>query len=195
VSSSSLFFYVFGVIFVAELPDKTALAALVMATRSAPAPVFAGTALALSVQSAVAVLAGRLFALLPPRPVHVVAGVVFVISAIVMWVKKEEIDVPGDAPGGEKVVPSFWKVASKAFGVVFIAEWGDLTQVGTAALAARFAAPFTVFAASTLALWAAAGVAITVGNRAAKFLDPKITQKVAAVLFGLVGVLLITNVV
>jgi Ca2+/H+ antiporter, TMEM165/GDT1 family len=191
VSSSSLFFYVFGVIFIAELPDKTALAALVMATRSAATPVFAGTAAALAVQSAVAVLAGRLFALLPPRPVHIVAGVVFVISAIVMWRKHEEIDV-GEAPK-DKVVPTFWKTASSAFGVVFIAEWGDLTQIGTAALAARYNAPAIVFAASTLALWAAAGIAIVVGNRAAKFLNPIVTQRVAAVLFGIVGVALIVK--
>lgn len=194
MSPSSLFFYVFSVIFVAELPDKTALAALVMATRSAATPVFLGTALALSIQSAVAVLAGRLFALLPPRPVHIVAGVVFVISAMVMWRKHDEVDVP-EGGVGEKAVPSFWRTFSSAFGVVFIAEWGDLTQIGTAALAARYSAPFIVFAASTLALWSAAAIAVIVGNRAARFLDPKVTQRVAAVLFGLVGILLITNVV
>ena len=84
MSHLSLFFYVFGVIFVAELPDKTALAALVLATQNKPVPVFLGTALALAVQSAVAVAAGRLFSLLPPRPVHIVAGLVFIVSALVM---------------------------------------------------------------------------------------------------------------
>jgi putative Ca2+/H+ antiporter (TMEM165/GDT1 family) len=194
VPSIALFFYVFGVIFVAELPDKTALAALVLATRNKPAPVFAGTALALAVQSAVAVLAGRLFALLPPRPVHVVAGVAFIVSAVVMYRAKEEAperasQAPPPGP------PSFWKTASAAFVVVFLAEWGDLTQIGTAALAARYAAPFVVFFASTAALWAAAGVAVTVGNRAAKVLKPEVVQKVAAVLFALVGVALVFDLV
>jgi Ca2+/H+ antiporter, TMEM165/GDT1 family len=191
VSSSSVFFIVFGTIFIAELPDKTALAALVLATRSAAAPVFVGTAAALAVQSAVAVLAGRLFALLPPRPVHIVAGVVFLISAIVMWRKHEEIDVGEESK--EKTTPTFWRTAGSAFGVVFIAEWGDLTQIGTAALAARYNAPAIVFCAATLALWAAAGVAITVGNRAAKVLNPIVTQRVAAVLFGIVGIALIVK--
>jgi putative Ca2+/H+ antiporter (TMEM165/GDT1 family) len=195
VSSLSLFFYVFGIIFVAELPDKTALAALVLATRNKPAPVFLGTALALAVQSAVAVAAGRLFALLPARPVHIVAGVVFVISAGVMFFKKEEAPEGADeAIGTEKAPASFLRTAAAAFGVVFLAEWGDLTQIGTAALAARYAAPWTIFFSATCALCAAAAVAIAVGNRAAKILNPFVVQRVAAVLFALVGLALIFNV-
>ena len=58
---------VYGIVFVAELPDKTALAALVLATRHKPMPVFIGSALALAVQSLVAVAAGQLLTLLPPR--------------------------------------------------------------------------------------------------------------------------------
>src|ERR1700685_4523829 len=81
---------VFGVIFVAELPDKTALTALVLATKYKAAPVFLGTALALAVQSAIAVVAGSLLSLLPARAVHIGAGAVFLVSAIVMWVREEE---------------------------------------------------------------------------------------------------------
>ena len=58
--SWDLFATVFGIIFVAELPDKTALAAVVLATRHAAMPVFLGTALALTVQSMVAVAAGTI---------------------------------------------------------------------------------------------------------------------------------------
>jgi len=195
-STLSVFFYVFTVIFVAELPDKTALAALVLATRNKPLPVFTGTALALAVQSAVAVVAGRLFALLPARPVHIVAGVVFIISAGVMFFKKQEhIDTGPGADAAPKATPTFFKTAATAFTVVFLAEWGDLTQIGTAALAARFAAPWTIFFAATLALWGAAAIAVIVGNRAARFLNPAIVEKVAAVLFAIVGVLLILEMV
>lgn len=195
MSDLSLFFYVFGVIFVAELPDKTALAALVLATQNKPAPVFIGTALALAIQSAVAVAAGRLFSLLPPRPVHVVAGIVFIISAVVMLrTKAEEVHVDGASPKAPAAPPTFLRTGATAFGVVFLAEWGDLTQIGTAALAARYAAPFIIFFSSTLALCAAAGVAILVGNRAARVLDRKLLQRVAAGLFALVGVALVLNV-
>lgn len=184
-----LFLSVFGVIFVAELPDKTALAALVLATRHKPLPVFLGAAAALTVQSAVAVGAGQLISLLPSRIVHIVAGVVFLISAVFMWLRKE--DAKEEDASKRAARESFWRVTWSSFLVVFIAEWGDLTQIATAALAARYGAPLTVFVASSLALWAVAAIAVFIGNRARKLLDPILTQKIAAALFALIGVALV----
>lgn len=181
---------VYGVVFVAELPDKTALAALVLASRNAPLPVFLGTAAALTVQSVVAVAAGSLVSLLPSRAVHLVAGGVFLLSAIVMWVRKQGED--GPAPTAEK--PGFWRTAWLVFVVVFIAEWGDLTQIATAALAARYAAPVAVFVGATAALWSVSALAVLVGNRAGRLLSPRVTQKVAALVFALVGVALLAGV-
>ena len=184
-----LFLSVFGVIFVAELPDKTALAALVLATRHKPLPVFLGAAAALTVQSAVAVGAGQLISLLPSRIVHIVAGVVFLISAVFMWLRKE--DAKEEDASKRAARESFWRVTWSSFLVVFIAEWGDLTQIATAALAARYGAPLTVFVASSLALWAVAAIAVFIGNRARNLLDPILTQKIAAALFALIGVALV----
>jgi putative Ca2+/H+ antiporter (TMEM165/GDT1 family) len=179
-----LFFSVFAVIFLAELPDKTALASLVLATRHRPLPVFLGAALALTVQSAVAVAAGGLFALLPAKAVHIGSGMLFLVSAIFMWRRKQEGDHESTDSGGKV---GFFRALWIVFCVVFVAEWGDLTQVATAGFAARYHAPVTVFGAATAALWAVAGIAVLVGNRAGKLLDPRLTQKVAAVLFAVVG--------
>jgi putative Ca2+/H+ antiporter (TMEM165/GDT1 family) len=193
MSTTQLILSVFGVIFIAELPDKTALAALVLATQMDAAAVFIGGALALAVQSLVAVTAGQLLSLLPPRAVHIGAGVLFILSAIVMWRRKEEDD---DNKGVQaKEPPTFWKAVGSVFMVVFIAEWGDLTQFGTAALAARYRAPVPVFVGATLALWSALAIAVFVGNRAAKYLDPTRTQKIAAVVFAGIGLLLVLGVV
>ncbi|HEX4341511.1 MAG TPA: TMEM165/GDT1 family protein [Polyangiaceae bacterium] len=186
----SLFFSVFGVIFVAELPDKTALAALVLATRHRALPVLLGTAMALTVQSLVAVAAGQLLSLLPARPVHVCAGVLFIVSAVVMWRRKGESDDDG---GADAKNPGFWRSAWLSFVVVFIAEWGDLTQLATAALAARYKSPFVVFSAATLALWAVSAIAVLIGNRAGKLLDPELTKRIAAVLFALIGIALVVG--
>jgi putative Ca2+/H+ antiporter (TMEM165/GDT1 family) len=180
---------VFSVIFVAELPDKTALTALVLATKYKPAPVFLGTALALAVQSAIAVVAGSLLSLLPARAVHMGAGAVFLVSAIVMWVREEEAAEPGAASENRSFLGTF----AACFGVVFLAEWGDLTQLATAAFAAREHAPWLVFCASTLALWAVAGIAVIVGQRTAHFLSPKMTKKVAALLFAAIGIALLVG--
>jgi len=186
-----LFLSVFGVIFVAELPDKTALAALVLATRHRALPVFLGTAAALAVQSLVAVVAGQLLALLPARPVHVFAGVLFLVSAVVMWRQKEEPH--DDDKKRDPAALSFGRVLWMVFTVVFIAEWGDLTQLATGALAARYKAPVIVFAAATLALWSVAAIAVVAGNRAGKLLDPNVTKRVAAVVFAGIGVALVAG--
>ena len=84
---------------------------------------------------------------------------------------------------------SFWLV----FTVVFIAEWGDLTQIATAGFEARYRSPIPVFAAATAALWSVAALAVFVGNRAGRLLDARVTQRVAAVLFGLVGIALLVS--
>jgi len=185
----TLFATVFGVVFVAELPDKTALAALVLATRHRPWPVFLGTAGALTVQSVVAVGAGQLVSLLPARTVHVVSGIVFLASAVLMW--RRHADADDDAPKDQAA--GFWRATWITFGVVFIAEWGDLTQLATAALAAHYAAPVVVFCGATAALWSVAALAVFVGHRAGKLLPQTLTQRVAAVLFAIVGVALVAG--
>lgn len=181
---------VFAVIFVAELPDKTALASLVLATRHKPAPVWLGASLALTVQSIVAVAAGSLFALLPTRVVHIASGVAFLVSAFFMWRREDEDETPEE--GGASL--GFWRILWTTFGVVFIAEWGDLTQIGTAALAARFRAPFTVFLGATAALWAVSGLAVFLGNRLGALFKPELTQRVAAVVFVFIGATLVAGV-
>lgn len=190
-SGWALFFSVFGLIFVAELPDKTAVTALVLATRHRPAPVLLGTASALTIQSIVAVVAGQLISLLPHRPVHIGAGLLFVVSAVVMWVQKEDSEEVKDSAASL----GFWRSAWLAFVVVFIAEWGDLTQLATAALAARYRAPFIVFAGSTLALCAVAAIAVFAGHKAGKLLNPQLTKRIAAVLFAAIGVAFVTGLV
>ncbi|MDB4964918.1 MAG: hypothetical protein JWN44_607 [Myxococcales bacterium] len=188
-----LFLTVFGVIFVAELPDKTALAALVLATRHRALPVFLGAALALTIQSVVAVAAGSLLAKLPSTAVHIGSGVVFLGCAVLMWLRKPEAS--DDDAANPQPKATFWRALWTVFAVVFIAEWGDLTQIGTAALQAKYHAWLTVMLASTAALWCVAGLAVFVGNRAGRLLDPKVTQKVAAVVFAVIGVLLVTRIV
>jgi putative Ca2+/H+ antiporter (TMEM165/GDT1 family) len=77
--------------------------------------------------------------------------------------------------------------------VVFVAEWGDLTQLATAAFAARERAPIIVFASSTLALWAVTAIAVWIGHRASRLLRPDLLQKIAAVLFGAIGIALLAG--
>lgn len=190
--SPRLFATVFGVIFVAELPDKTALAALVLATRHRALPVFLGASLALTVQSVIAVAAGSLLAKLPSHWVHLGSGLLFIGCGILMWIRKHDAD-EHDAKHAHQA--GFWSALWTVFVVVFVAEWGDLTQIGTAGFEAKYHAWFTIFVASSLALWAVAAIAVFIGNRAGKLLDAKVTQKVAAVVFAIIGGLLVAGVI
>jgi len=191
MSSIELFGTVFGVIFVAELPDKTALAALVLATRNKPMPVFVGAALGLTVQSVIAVAAGSLLAQLPTQYVQIGSGLLFFACGVLMWIRHPEEEEEAAA----KVATGFWRTLWTVFAVVFVAEFGDLTQIGTAAFEAKYHAWVVILLASTLALWCVAAIAVFVGHRAGKLLDPKITQKVAAIIFVVVGVILIIGAV
>jgi putative Ca2+/H+ antiporter (TMEM165/GDT1 family) len=181
---------VFAVIFVAELPDKTALTTFVLATRHKPVPVFVGAAIALAVQSLVAVLAGQLLSRLPARAVHVGAGLLFLVTAVLMWRQAGD----GEASKNDAAAGGFWRTAWVVFGVVFLAEWGDLTQLATAAMAAHYRAPIAVFIGATAALWAVVAIASFVGSHAGKLLPPRATKRVAAAIFCAVGVAFVTGV-
>jgi putative Ca2+/H+ antiporter (TMEM165/GDT1 family) len=184
----TLFLSTFGLIFLAELPDKTAIATLILATRNNPWAVFIGVALAFVVQNMVAVLFGSLFGLLPPHIIHMASGVLFLVFAVMMWVRKQE-----EKTEEQKKSSSFSKVVWTSFTVIFIAEWGDLTQLASATLVAKTHLALTIFLASTAALWSTTAIAILIGHHAKKLIQPQILQKVAAVAFAIVGILLLTG--
>ncbi len=186
---------VFGFIFVAELPDKTAMASMVLATRYEPLVVFIGAALAFVIQVLVAILVGGLFALLPETLVHRGAGILFLVFAFFMWRDNDDDDEDAKEAKSVKVAgQKFYQGIWATFSVVFLAEWGDLTQLATATLAAKYNDPISIFVGATLALWAVAGIAIVIGSKASKFLKPEITRRVAIIIFVLLGLALLLGI-
>ena len=183
-----LFGSTFALIFISELPDKTAFASLLLATRNRPLPVFCGAAGAFVVQSVVAVSFGSLFTFLPEKLVHIAAALLFLLLAVWMWRRVSSADVVNVGSNGQR---RFVPAMASAFTVIFIAEWGDLTQLATAALAAKYAAPVTIFISATLALWAVTGLGVVVGHTAKRALQPKLLQQIASVIFALVGIALL----
>jgi Ca2+/H+ antiporter, TMEM165/GDT1 family len=171
---------VFVVIFPAELPDKTALASLVLGSRYRPSWVFAGVAVAFAVHAALAVAAGSLIALLPHRPVEAVVAAAFAIGAVLLLRGRHEADDEHVELHGRE--PGFWRVAWTSFGVILVAEFGDLTQIATASLAARFHDPLSVGIGAVLALWAVAGLAIVGGRGLLKVIPLTWITRIAAVI-------------
>lgn len=182
-----LFISTFALIFVAELPDKTAFAALFLATCHHPGAVFIGAAAAFVIQSFVAVIFGNFLSVLPQQWVHFAAGVLFLVFAILMWRRNSECAEETECD--EKAKASrFYKSVTQAFLTIFIAEWGDLTQLATATLAAKYHAPITIFTSATLALWAVTAIGVIIGCRVKGFINPTFLQRMAASVFAVVGV-------
>jgi Ca2+/H+ antiporter, TMEM165/GDT1 family len=187
-----LFISTFALIFVAELPDKTAFATLILATRNNPWAIFIGACGAFVVQSLVAVLFGHFISLLPHSVTQIGAGILFLIFAVLMWRKDEEGDEGEDKTSGT-AEPGFWKPAVHSFMVIFIAEWGDLTQLATATLVANNNQPLTIFLSATLALWTVTGLAVLVGHKMKSKINPKWLQKIAAIAFVAVGIYMLVR--
>ena len=164
-------------IFPAELPDKTFIATLVLSTRYRRWAVWCGVALAFAVQSAIAVAAGGLLSLLPDRLVLGVTSALFAVGAIIMLVsglrarraeaadeerEAQEFEESASRHGGDST--STLRIVIMSFVVLFTAEWGDLSQILTAGLAARTGPPLSVFLGAWLALILVAGIAVVVGG-------------------------------
>ncbi|POX53725.1 hypothetical protein C3489_14805 [Streptomyces sp. Ru71] len=175
---------VFGVIFLAELPDKTALAGLVLGTRYRASYVFAGVAAAFALHVALAVAAGSVLTLLPQQIVHALTGVLFLGGAAMLLMKKDEDEEDVRKPEGQ----SFWKVAGTGFMLILVAEFGDLTQIMTANLAARYDDPLSVGLGAVLGLWAVAGLGIVGGKALMKRVPLALITKIAAMLMLALGV-------
>jgi Ca2+/H+ antiporter, TMEM165/GDT1 family len=182
---------VFGLIFLAELPDKTALASLVLGTRYRPLYVWTGAAAAFLVHVSLAVALGSLLTLLPHRLLQAVVGALFLLGAVLLLRGRhgEEDENLAIAEGRR---PTFFRVASTSFLVILVAEFGDLTQLVTANLAAKYHDPLTVGLGAVLGLWAVAALAIAGGRSLLKVIPISVITRVAA---GIMAVLATISIV
>ena len=168
----------FGLIVVAELPDKTMIATIVMASRYRPWAVWSGAAVGMVVNSAVAVGAGRLLELLPHRVVEGVVSALFGAGALYLLLVGEASEQRTGEVDADKVRSSR-RVALATFTVIVLAEVGDITQVLTANLVAHYHDPVSVFAGSAAGLVLVMGVGV-VGGRALLRVLPLATIRRAA---------------
>jgi len=175
---------VFPIICLGELPDKTMFTSLVMASRGRPLAVWFGAAAAFTVHVGLAIAAGSLIGLLPHRALEITVSVLFAAgAALLLRGRHEESSDEHVELHGE---PGFWKVAWTGFAVIAVAEFGDLTQVATATLAARYHDPLAVGVGAVLGLWAVGALAIVGGRQLLRVVPFKwITRVAAVVMIGL----------
>ena len=169
----------FLAIFIVELPDKTFLATLVLATKYRPILVWIGVSLAFLVQTLVAVLLGHAVSFLPDDVVHAVAGVIFLVGAVILIregrshqaQEGEEIETK-DVHGLKAVLASFL--------VLFAAEWGDLSQLLTISLVAKYEDPLAVFIGALAALVLVSGLAVVAGQQLQRFVKLHVLHYIGA---------------
>jgi Ca2+/H+ antiporter, TMEM165/GDT1 family len=195
----------FAAVFPAELPDKTMIATVVLVARyQRSLPVWIGAAAAFTVHVVLAVAAGQLLSLLPETAVTVATALLFAAGALVLWRESRNAGKPGDedhqvpedeagaegAGAGSGSGPSDMSVIAGSFGVIVLAEWGDLTQLATAGIAASTGAPVAVAIGALVALWSVAGLAAGLGRTIAARLPVEKLQRAAAFIFA--GLALLT---
>ena len=177
---------VFPVIFIGELPDKTMFATVVMASRGHPRAVWLGAAGAFAVHVVIAATVGvGLVHLLPHRAVEALVAGLFALGAVYMF---RESDVE-EVKLVEREARSHRRVATTAFAVIFVAEWGDLTQILIANLAAHYHAALSVGIGSALALWTVAAIGVVGGQGVLRVMPAAAMHRVSGVLLALLAVL------
>ena len=174
----------FAIILVAELPDKTALASLVLGTRYRPLPALCGIAAGFAVQVVLAVVAGRLLSLLPHHIMEIVVGVLFLGSGLVLLLRRTSA-TEESAP--ERDAHGFWAIAAIAFVVIVVAEFGDLTQVVIANLVARYSEPVAVGLGALLAMWTVAAAAVFGGRSLLRLVPATLLTRVAGAIMLVLG--------
>jgi Ca2+/H+ antiporter, TMEM165/GDT1 family len=177
----------FAVIFPAELPDKSLFASLVLGTRFRPLPVFCGVAAAFAVHVVIAVAVGGVFALLPQRLVLFVVAGLFAAGSVLLLAGREDDDEEAAAATQAVADRRPLRVALASFGVVFLGEWGDITQITTANLAARYGDPVSVGVGALVALWSVAALALTVGRGLLQRIPTRLVRRLTGVVLAVLA--------
>ncbi len=160
---------VFGAIFLVELPDKTFIAALVLSTRYKPFAVWVGVGLAFFVQTLIAVIAGHLTTFLPDNVIKSVALAIFLIGGVLLirsapGADQEEAKQEEEYAAKAVDPRTGLRAVAASFLVLFAAEWGDLSQLLTISMIAKYGHPVSVFVGAWAALLTVSGIAVLSGR-------------------------------
>jgi putative Ca2+/H+ antiporter (TMEM165/GDT1 family) len=178
----------FGVVFVAELGDKTQLLALNFGSRYPLGLVALGLAVGYGIANLLATMVGGVLgAALPERPIELVGGAVFFVFAA--------LALRSDAAHGGSVSDTGVARRSVVISValaIAVAEMGDKTQIATATLAAQ-SHPAAIWVGSTLGAAASGTVGAAAGNLVGDRIPQRPLQLLSAALFAAFGVAMIAG--
>ncbi len=175
----------YGTVLLAEmLGDKSIYTISSLTTRFRARHVLTGISLAFAGKMLVAVLVGRAIAQLPPALIAGVSAVTFLATALVIWFRTPERRGASSVP-----VPYWTRAVAVSFAAIFFTEWGDVGQIATATLAARYHEPLLVWFGATAALVTKGLLAITLGVELRKRVSPRYARYGAVTLCLAMGIL------
>jgi Ca2+/H+ antiporter, TMEM165/GDT1 family len=144
---------IFALMFLIELPDKTMIATIVMSTRARSSSIVIGASAGFVVQMGIAVGAGGLLTLLPVHIKDIIVAALFLGGATYLLFSKESKAVKAGENEASAEMPSTrLREIATAFAVIFVSEFGDLSQIQAANFAARTHELLGVFITASLAL-------------------------------------------
>ena len=178
-----------GVVALGEMGDKTQLLAFLLAAKfKRPVPIILGILAATLLNHATAGLVGTwIAAQLGPTVLRWVIGVSFLGMAVWMLIPDKVDDTSVSRP-------QRFGVFGTTLVAFFVAEMGDKTQIATVALAARYHDLIPVVAGTTLGMMLADVPAVFLGDRIAQRVSMPLVHGIAALVFGVLGVLALLNV-
>jgi Ca2+/H+ antiporter, TMEM165/GDT1 family len=185
----------FGVVFVAELGDKTQLLALDFGTRYSLRTVAIGLALGYGAANIVATIVGGILgAALPDRPIQIVGGTIFLVFAALALRRArsanddDDDELPDTAPRGASTLA----VVSSIAAVIAVAEMGDKTQIATATLASQ-SSPVAVWVGATLGAATSGMVGAVAGKVIGDRVPMRLLHLASALLFAAFGVAMLAG--
>ena len=182
---------VFVAIFLAELPDKTMFATLMLSTRMRrPLAVWIGVSIGYCTHVTVAVLFGSALSKLPERPIHAVVGFVFYVSGILMFRSSRDKQEKQDEI---KVSRNFFQVVYISTSAILVAEFADLTQLATVGFAVRTGDSLGVAIGAATALCTVSAIAVAAGAWLQRKVKLQLVQRAASVFFIIFGILSLFN--
>ncbi len=197
----SALFSAFGVVFIAELGDKTQLAVLTQTCKyRRPLPVFLGGSLALTLVTALGAAGGEVLTrLIPPTTLQLVAAVAFVVMGLLMAAEATRSE--GALLGGETCEVSedprehgaswSWRAFTSTLTLLFVAELGDKTQLAVLSLASgRATAELAIFIGGSLALTAVTALGVIGGRGLCCLIPERLLLWLSAAIFVAMGALM-----
>jgi len=199
----SILFSTLGLVFVAELGDKTQLAVVAQVCKHRrPWAVFSGASLALTTVTALGAIGGQVLGqVIPATILRVTAASAFVVMGVLIgrealraktrWSDEETCEHPASTQADCASGSAWdWQAFSSTMGLLFVAELGDKTQLAVLSLAGKYEDTWSVFLGGTLALTLVTMVGVVGGQGLCKLVPQRLLLWISAAAFVAMGTLM-----